>query len=213
MFGESNIGDGGQGHNKAAAMPDDTDEVCGCNGVTKGTISRPSRKRAVHAGRGAQAHQGQRLLRLLHWPGGAADDVHRRGDYSATPKMKAMCGCTDHGHQAVRDAIRIRPPAGPGRVSVPGWKTPNGCASCRPAVNYYLISTWPKEAKDDPQSRFINERSHANIQKDGTYSVMPRMWGGETNAERTAAHCRRGGQVPRSPRSRSPAASASTCWA
>jgi nitrite reductase (NADH) large subunit len=63
------------------------------------------------------------------------------------------------------------------------WKTPNGCASCRPAVNYYLISTWPKEAKDDPQSRYINERSHANIQKDGTYSVIPRMWGGETTAD------------------------------
>jgi nitrite reductase (NADH) large subunit len=47
-------------------------------------------------------------------------------------------------------------------------------------VNYYLISTWPHEAKDDPQSRFINERAHANIQKDGTYSVVPRMWGGLT---------------------------------
>ena len=63
------------------------------------------------------------------------------------------------------------------------WKTPNGCASCRPALNYYLISTWPKVAQDDPQSRYINERSHANIQKDGTYSVIPRMWGGETTAD------------------------------
>ena len=62
------------------------------------------------------------------------------------------------------------------------WRTPNGCATCRPALNYYLISTWPHEAKDDPQSRFINERAHANIQKDGTYSVVPRMWGGTTNA-------------------------------
>jgi nitrite reductase (NADH) large subunit len=62
------------------------------------------------------------------------------------------------------------------------WRTPNGCASCRPALNYYLISTWPHEAKDDPQSRYINERAHANIQKDGTFSVIPRMWGGETNA-------------------------------
>ena len=62
------------------------------------------------------------------------------------------------------------------------WGTPNGCATCRPALNYYLISTWPHEAQDDPQSRFINERAHANIQKDGTYSVIPRMWGGETNA-------------------------------
>jgi nitrite reductase (NADH) large subunit len=60
------------------------------------------------------------------------------------------------------------------------WKTPDGCDKCRPAINYYLISSFPHEAKDDPQSRFINERAHANIQKDGTYSVVPRMWGGLT---------------------------------
>jgi nitrite reductase (NADH) large subunit len=63
------------------------------------------------------------------------------------------------------------------------WRTPNGCASCRPALNYYLLSTWPHEALDDPQSRFINERAHANIQKDGTYSVIPRMFGGVTDAK------------------------------
>jgi nitrite reductase (NADH) large subunit len=67
------------------------------------------------------------------------------------------------------------------------WNTPNGCASCRPALNYYLISTWPGEAKDDPQSRFVNERAHANIQKDGTFSVVPRMWGGLTTPGRTAS--------------------------
>ena len=37
--------------------------------------------------------------------------------------------------------------------------------------------------RSDPQSRAINERAHANIQKDGTYSVIPRMWGGETSAD------------------------------
>jgi nitrite reductase (NADH) large subunit len=47
-------------------------------------------------------------------------------------------------------------------------------------LNFYLIASWPAEAKDDYQSRFINERVHANIQKDGTYSVVPRMWGGVT---------------------------------
>ncbi|MEG0976490.1 MAG: (2Fe-2S)-binding protein, partial [Comamonas sp.] len=94
------------------------------------------------------------------------------------------CGCTDHGHQAVRDAIREHKLLSTDAVfRFMEWRTPNGCASCRPAVNYYLISTWPKDAKDDPQSRFINERSHANIQKDGTYSVIPRMWGGETTAD------------------------------
>src|SRR5581483_11928189 len=50
------------------------------------------------------------------------------------------------------------------------------------ALNYYLICAWPGEYRDDSQSRFINERAHANIQKDGTFSVVPRMWGGVTSA-------------------------------
>jgi nitrite reductase (NADH) large subunit len=58
------------------------------------------------------------------------------------------------------------------------YRSPDGCHVCRPAINYYLMSSRPGEAADDPQSRFINERAHANIQKDGTYSVIPRVWGG-----------------------------------
>ena len=184
MFGESNIGDvGHQGQNKAAAMAD-TDEVCGCNGVTKGTICKVIKEKGLftldevrkHTKASASCGSCTGLVeQLLIFTAGA--------DYSATPKTKAMCACTDHGHQAVRDAIRTNKLLTLAEVyAFMEWKTPNGCTSCRPAVNYYLISTWPKLAKDDPQSRFINERSHANIQKDGTYSVIPRMWGGETTA-------------------------------
>jgi nitrite reductase (NADH) large subunit len=185
MFGESNIGDvGHQGQNKAAAMAD-TDEVCGCNGVTKGTICKVIKEKGLftldevrkHTKASASCGSCTGLVeQLLMFTAG--------GDYSATPKTKAMCACTDHGHQAVREAIKANKLLTIADVfTFLEWKTPNGCASCRPAVNYYLISTWPKEAKDDPQSRFINERSHANIQKDGTYSVIPRMWGGETTAD------------------------------
>ncbi len=185
MFGESNIGDvGHQGQSKASAMAD-TDEVCGCNGVTKGTICKAIKDKGlftleeVRKQTKASASCGSctgLVEQILMFTAG--------GDYSATPKLKAMCACTDHGHQAVRDAIRQSKYTNTGAVFAGmGWRTPNGCASCRPAVNYYLISTWPKEAKDDPQSRFINERMHANIQKDGTYSVIPRMWGGETTAD------------------------------
>ena len=184
MFGESNIGDAGhQGHNKAAAMKD-SDEVCGCNGVTKGTICKAIKEKGLmtldevrkHTKASASCGSCTGLVeQLLIFTAGA--------DYSATPKTKALCACTDHGHQAVRDAIKTNKLLTIADVfAFMEWKTPNGCASCRPAVNYYLISTWPKQAKDDPQSRFINERSHANIQKDGTYSVIPRMWGGETTA-------------------------------
>ncbi|GAB3183208.1 nitrite reductase large subunit NirB [Hydrogenophaga aquatica] len=189
MFGESNIGDTGhEGHNKAASMPDEA-EVCGCNGVTKGSICKAIKDKGLftldevrkHTKASASCGSCTGLVeQILMFTAG--------GDYSATPKKKAMCGCTDHSHEEVREAIRTPLPDGSKLLTTSavfqhlGWKTPNGCASCRPAVNYYLISTWPKEAKDDPQSRFINERSHANIQKDGTYSVIPRMWGGETTA-------------------------------
>ena len=185
MFGESNIGDvGHEGHNKAAAMPDSA-EVCGCNGVNKGTICKAIKEKGLftldevrkHTKASASCGSCTGLVeQILMFTAG--------GDYSATPKLKAMCSCTDHGHQAVRDAIKEEKLLTIASVyKALAWRTPNGCASCRPAINYYLISTWPKEAKDDPQSRFINERSHANIQRDGTYSVIPRMWGGHTTPD------------------------------
>ncbi|HXE77736.1 MAG TPA: nitrite reductase large subunit NirB [Rhodanobacter sp.] len=184
MFGESNIGDSGhEGHSKAASMPDDA-EVCGCNGVTKGTICKAIKDKGLftldevrkHTKASASCGSCTGLVeQLLMATAG--------GDYSATPKKKALCGCTDHSHQEVRDAIKTHKLLAIADVfHFMEWRTPNGCSSCRPAVNYYLLSTWPKEAKDDPQNRYINERSHANIQKDGTYSVIPRMWGGETTA-------------------------------
>jgi NAD(P)H-nitrite reductase large subunit len=92
------------------------------------------------------------------------------------------------------------------------WKTP-AAAQVPPGAELLPALRLAGEYQDDSQSRFINERAHANIQKDGTYSVVPRMWGGGTTPRRTARHRRRGRQVQSSRRSRSPAASASTCWA
>ncbi|MCO1964013.1 NAD(P)/FAD-dependent oxidoreductase [Pseudomonas aeruginosa] len=115
----------------------------------------------------------------------ALGDVGHQGQAAdVKPKSeKAICGCSDLNHGQIRKAIREhRLTSLDAVMRFMDWKTPNGCATCRPALNYYLISTWPGEAKDDPQSRLINERAHANIQKDGTYSVVPRMWGGVTNA-------------------------------
>jgi nitrite reductase (NADH) large subunit len=185
MFGESNIGDvGHEGHSKAASMPDDG-EVCGCNGVTKGRICKAIQEKGlftldeVRKQTKASASCGSctgLVEQILMFTAG--------GDYSATPKKKAVCACTDHSHQEVRDAILDEKLLTQQAVfKFLNWRTEDGCPTCRPAINYYRISSWPKEAKDDTQSRYINERSHANIQKDGTYSVIPRMWGGETTAD------------------------------
>ncbi len=183
MFGESEVGDvGHQGHNKAAAMADE-DEVCGCNGVKKGTIVQAIKekglftvddvKKCTKASGSCGSCKGLVEQILMSTLGSA---------FQEAPKNKALCGCTDHGHEAVRKAIREQHLTSiPDTMQALQWRTPNGCATCRPALNYYLISTWPKEAKDDPQSRFINERAHGNIQKDGTYSVVPQMKGGVTN--------------------------------
>ncbi|MCK6407048.1 MAG: nitrite reductase large subunit NirB [Rhodocyclaceae bacterium] len=183
LFGQGSAGDAGhQGQNKAALMADSA-EVCGCNGVTKGSIVKAIKEKGLFTLEEVKKH-----TKAASSCGSCAGLVEQilastlGGAYTpAASTKKPVCGCTDHSHDEVRKAIREQH-----LVSIPEtmafleWKTPNGCDKCRPALNYYLISTWPHDAKDDPQSRFINERSHANIQKDGTYSVVPRMWGGLT---------------------------------
>ena len=184
MFGQANIGTGGhQGQTHAAAMSDEM-EVCGCNGISKGTIVKAIKEKGLFTIEDVRKHT--KASSSCGSCSGLVEQILAStlgGDYSAAPAAKSMCGCTEHTHEEVRAAIREHKLLSiPDTMKFMEWRTPNGCASCRPALNYYLISTWPKEAADDPQSRFINERAHANIQKDGTFSVVPRMWGGLTNA-------------------------------
>jgi nitrite reductase (NADH) large subunit len=186
MFGSHHVGDVGHaGVSQAATMPD-TAEVCGCNGVCKGDIVKAIKTHGLftiddvrkHTKASSSCGSCTGLVEqiLASTVGGAYQP--------ADTKDKPVCGCTDHSHGTVRAAIRDQHLLTiPATMQFLEWRTPNGCATCRPALNYYLISSWPKEAEDDPQSRFINERAHANIQRDGTYSVVPRMWGGLTTPD------------------------------
>ena len=187
MFGQGHLGDSGHGGNVVADMTDDT-EICGCNGVTKGEVVDAISKNGLFTLEEVRAHTKASsscgsctglVEQLLEFTLGS--------DYEA-PEAAPLCGCTNHTHDQVREEIRKQKLTSIDSVfKTLNWKTDNGCAACRMAVNYYLISTWPKEAQDDPQSRFINERAHANIQKDGTYSVIPRMWGGMTTPKELRA--------------------------
>jgi nitrite reductase (NADH) large subunit len=183
IFGQALGGDAGhQGHSKAAEMADSA-EVCGCNGVTKGTIVQAIKAKGLFTLDEVKKH-----TKAASSCGSCAGLVEQilastiGGAYTpAALDTKPMCACTDHSHKAVREAIVAQHLTSKEAIfKAMEWKTPDGCDKCRPALNYYLISSFPHEAKDDPQSRFINERAHANIQKDGTYSVVPRMWGGLT---------------------------------
>ncbi|MCW8853720.1 MAG: nitrite reductase large subunit NirB, partial [Gammaproteobacteria bacterium] len=180
MFGQAHLGDSGHGGNVVAQMSDDT-EICGCNGVCKGDIVKAITDKGLFTLDDVRAHT--KASSSCGSCTGLVEQIMEStlgGDY-ATPESKPMCACTDHTHDYVRAAIRDQKLVTISDVfTTLKWKTDDGCAACRTALNYYLISSWPKEAKDDSQSRFINERAHANIQKDGTYSVIPRMWGGMT---------------------------------
>jgi len=185
MFGRSHLGDAGhKGESRAAALPD-TAEVCGCNGVAKGAIVRAIKEKGLFTLEDVRRHTkassscGSCTGLVEQILASAVGGAYQPAD----AKTRPLCGCTDLTHEEVRKAIREHKLLSiPAAMKFLEWRTPDGCATCRPALNYYLIAAWPHEAEDDPQSRFVNERMHANIQKDGTYSVVPRMWGGITSA-------------------------------
>ncbi len=165
-----------------AALPDDA-EICGCNGVCKGKITGAIDAKGLTSLEEVRAHTKasascgsctglvEQLLRLT------------LGDAYNPAAVQPMCGCTTFGHDEVRRLIKAkRLKTIPAVMQELEWKTSCGCAKCRPALNYYLLCEWPGDYVDDYRSRFVNERVHANIQKDGTYSVVPRMWGGVTSA-------------------------------
>ncbi|MFA7596216.1 MAG: nitrite reductase large subunit NirB [Novosphingobium sp.] len=172
--------------NAAVAALSDDAEICGCNGVSKGTVVETIKAGAcsVDAVRSqckASASCGsctglvESLLALT-----LGDEVQSG--------PKTLCKCTSFTHDDVRRLILEKElKAIPQVMQELHWTTPDGCASCRPALNYYLLCAWPGEYVDDQKSRFVNERLHANIQKDGTYSVVPRMWGGLTTPDELRA--------------------------
>ncbi len=190
IFGQAFASGGGATANPidaVAALSDDA-EICGCNGVSKGQVMAciaggAQSLDAVRSGCKASASCGsctglvENLLAL------ALGD-----EFAGERDNKPMCKCTSFTHEDVRAAILEKSLKEiPAVMQALSWSTPDGCSSCRPALNYYLLCAWPAEHKEDPQSRFVNERMHANIQKDGTYSVVPRMWGGVTTPKELRA--------------------------
>jgi len=170
-----------------ASLADDA-EICGCNGVCKGKIVSTITARGLTTLDGVRAHTKasascgtctglvEKLMTLTI------------GDSYNPAAIQPMCSCTDLGHDEVRRLIKAKSlKTIPAVMQELEWKTSCGCSKCRPALNYYLVADWPDEYADDYQSRFVNERVHANIQRDGTYSVVPRMWGGMTNAKELRA--------------------------
>ena len=189
LFGQSHLGDSGHGgENAAASLPDDA-EICGCNGVCKGDVVKAITENNLFTLEEVRAHT--KASSSCGSCTGLVEQIMAStlgSDFSTSEKEKPVCGCTDLTHEDVRAAIVEQDLKDiPSTMRFLNWQTSDGCPTCRPALNYYLLCAWPGEYVDDARSRFINERAHGNIQKDGTYSVVPRMWGGITTPKELRA--------------------------
>ena len=189
LFGQAHLGDSGHGDDSRVAAMSDNAEICGCNGVTKGDIVNAITVNKIFTLDEVRSHT--KASSSCGSCTGLVESLMSHtlgGEFSTAPHLKPMCGCTDKSHDTVRTEIEkqefksIRT-----LMDTLEWKTPDGCSKCRPALNYYLVCKFPELNLDDAQSRFINERAHANIQGDGTYSVIPRMWGGMTTPQELRA--------------------------
>jgi nitrite reductase (NADH) large subunit len=189
LFGQHDLGDAGHGDETRVMALSDNAEICGCNGICKGDIVNAISKHGLFTLEDVRAHTKASsscgsctgLVEAL------LSSTVGEG-YDASPNKQGMCKCTDYSHDEVIAVIKQNElKTIPAVRNFLEWKSPDGCAACRPTLNYYLLAYWPGEYKDDAQSRFINERAHGNIQKDGTYSVIPRIFGGETSAQQLMA--------------------------
>ncbi|KSU83841.1 nitrite reductase (NADH) large subunit [Fictibacillus enclensis] len=166
-----------------ASMPEN-EVVCGCNGVTKGAIcdaivnqgltSLDEVRDCTNASRSCGGCKPV-VSELLEYTLG--------DDFKYIEQKEAICSCTSLSREEVLEEIKSKNLKFVKEVMhVLDWKEKEGCSKCRPALNYYLGMMNPQH-EDEAASKFVNERMHANIQKDGTYSVVPRMYGGVTTAE------------------------------
>jgi nitrite reductase (NADH) large subunit len=168
--------------NLVASMSDQ-ELICGCNGVTKGTIVEAIKENGL-----TTVEQVKGCTNASRSCGGCRTLVsdllaYTLGDQYQADQKEAICGCTTLSRDDVLAEIRDKGLTHIREVmNVLEWKT-EGCSKCKPALNYYLGMIDPLRYQDEREARYVNERMHANIQKDGTYSVVPRMYGGVTTSE------------------------------
>jgi nitrite reductase (NADH) large subunit len=162
-----------------AQMPDH-ETVCGCMGVTKGSIIQAIHEKGVNTlsqlkectrastGCGSCTELCQQLLKAVAL------------EFQEETK-KVLCKCVPFAEDNLREILRSQKLRSVQEV-LDIYGNGQGCEVCKPALSYMMDMIWCGDHDEDRSARFINDRVHANIQKDGTFSVIPRIRGGVTSA-------------------------------
>jgi nitrite reductase (NADH) large subunit len=166
---------------KASDLPDNA-QICNCNGVskrqivdaieTKGCKSVPKVGACTKAGLGCGSCKSLVAQLLEAYLGEVGYDPTEHYYVPGVPleKSQLVAEIKSRGLKSVSAVFE----ALAGGQEDPGSKV--GLASL-------LKTLWPDEYTDERDARFINDRVHANIQKDGTFSVVPRIYAGVTTAD------------------------------
>ncbi|MDL5155003.1 nitrite reductase large subunit NirB [Actinomycetospora termitidis] len=166
----------------AADLPDDT-QICNCNGVSKGDLvacvhdgadSVSACMAATRAGKGCGSCKGlvHEVVEAALGGGGAADPAESYyvpGIPLDKPTLMAEIRAREL--KSVSAVFEALAPEGKDDVG------------SKMGLTALLRMMWPDDVVDERDGRFINDRVHANIQRDGTFSVVPRMSGGVTSPD------------------------------
>ncbi len=163
----------------AAELPD-TAQVCNCNGVCKGAI--------VEAIRDGGLGSTQEVVNVTRAGAGCGSckpvvtellQIERAG---AAEEPAYLCPCRKLTREAVGDLVRERD-----IVSVSELAGACGagrdCGACKPGLSYLIEERQAAKFRQERHAKYINDRVHANIQNDGTFSVIPRIRGGVVTAD------------------------------
>jgi len=162
---------------------DDDAQVCNCNGVTKGALvhaveggckSVAAVMDKTRAGKGCGSCKTL-VCQIVEWAAGDTVQVDPAANWYVPgipmDKPVLMAAIRERGLKSVSEVFATLAPKGQEDA-----KSKMGLASL-------LKMMWAGEYVDERDARFINDRVHANIQRDGTFSVVPQMRGGVTSPE------------------------------
>jgi nitrite reductase (NADH) large subunit len=162
-----------------ADLPD-TAQICDCNGVCKGALveavtdggcATPREVMAVtRAGTGCGSCKPAVVEIVAAAAGGLSDEPAYLCPCRKQTREQLAARIREDGLESVSDVAAA---CGTGR----------DCGACKPALAYLVSEIWANSHREERDARFINDRVHANIQRDGTFSVVPRMYGGVTTPD------------------------------
>jgi nitrite reductase (NADH) large subunit len=183
LFGDISIDTSSAGQSGVEAMADD-EQVCGCMGVTKGDI-------ITAISNGCESFEAvQEQTGCGTGCGGCSSLAQQIFEFSSGTQVQqkeTLCSCTDKSSEEVRLYVRsLTAVQSVDEVrNALGFKS--SCESCGQAINYYLYSQFNEKYQHSSEDRPHNEMMHANLQNDGTYSIVPQMAAGLTTPDELKA--------------------------